>query len=348
MTKHIQHIRHHAKKHHEEHLNLKKLLALPIFKGSVWDIFIGTFLITITTIIIFLNWGNITSFFSGDEEMKPADQEELLVHGFQSSTLATYKISDQALSENMKLLSKIDSDGSLSGAIVVDQVDKQMSGTERTSMNALNAAIFVSTDLGKGQHLTRLKQSQARLLQKSIISTFYLGEKTIDIDSTLQLDTKILSQISNALSIDLFQYLNQATVRADALDNYLDLLTILQERAIQRVGDLESKINFLNANFFSQEQRIQFSESAFFENLKIFDGPNAEQELAEFIGVQKEQSEVRAKIGAYEGLKSYYEFFIPRLENLITAIRANRGPLIAGVKVVEIQNMTLPLIIREN
>ena len=58
--------------------------------------------------------------------------------------------------------------------------------------------------------------------------------------------------------------------------------------------------------------------------------------------------EVRAKIGAYQSLQDYYKFFRPTLENLITAIKANRDPLIAGVKVVEIQNMTLPLIIKQN
>ena len=111
--------------------------------------------------------------------------------------------------------------------------------------------------------------------------------------------------------------------------------------------DLQYKIDFLSANFQAKEQEIKLSEDTFFQNLQIFDGPNAEEDLGQFIGLQEAQVEIRAKIGAYRSLRDYYVFFQPRLENLITAIRVNRGPLIAGVKVVEIQNMTLPLIIRE-
>ena len=69
--------------------------------------------------------------------------------------------------------------------------------------------------------------------------------------------------------------------------------------------------------------------------------------MEKFIGLQTENTEVKAKLGAYKGLRGYYLFFQPRLENMINAIQVNRDPLIAGVKVVEIQNMTLPLIIRQ-
>ena len=101
------------------------------------------------------------------------------------------------------------------------------------------------------------------------------------------------------------------------------------------------------ANSQSRELEISTSEDIFFQSLGIFDGPDAEIELGKFIGLQESQAEIRAKLGAYKSLRGYYAFFKPRLENLIIAIQANRGPLIAGVKVVEIQNMTLPLIIRE-
>lgn len=216
-----------------------------------------------------------------------------------------------------------------------------------SSKETLQNILWLTHTLSTGQHLTHLQQGQAKALQKSILSTYYLGEKTIDINSTLQNDSKILSQINNALSVDLFQYLNQADNRSDALDEYLHLLDVLQRKTEERIRDLNSKIIFLSANFQSRESQIQLSEGAFFDQLKIFQGPNAEEELGKFIGLQEGQAEIRAKMGAYEGLKGYYEFFQPKLDNLIRAIKANRGPLIAGVKVVEIQNMTLPLIIEQ-
>ena len=156
-----------------------------------------------------------------------------------------------------------------------------------------------------------------------------------------------MSQIKNALTVDLFQYLNQAVNRSDALNEYLNLLNTLKNKTDQRITDLGYKIAFLSTNVKGQETEISTSEKTFFDNLKMFNGPNAEEELAKFIGLRQSQAEVRAKSGAYDSLQKYYLFFRPKLDNLIKSITANRDPLIAGVKVVEIQNMTLPLIIQQ-
>jgi len=79
----------------------------------------------------------------------------------------------------------------------------------------------------------------------------------------------------------------------------------------------------------------------------LLNGPDAEKDLKNFVGIQEENAEVKAKIGAYKGLHEYYIFFHPKLENMIKSIKANRDALIAGVKVTEIENMALPLIIRQ-
>jgi hypothetical protein len=124
------------------------------------------------------------------------------------------------------------------------------------------------------------------------------------------------------------------------------LLGVLLEKCDERINDLQYKISFLTLNVKSNESQLKTSEKAFFDNMQIFDGPNAEQELGKFVGVQSDQAEAKAKLGAYKSLQDYYKFFKPKIDNLIKAIQANRAPLIAGVKVVEIQNMSLPLIIK--
>ncbi|MFH0838521.1 MAG: hypothetical protein V1880_04625 [Patescibacteria group bacterium] len=346
IKKYLRQVRHHARKHEESHLRLKKLLARALHTEKVWDIFIVTFVATVITIAIFLNWGNITGFFTGSEP-ETGKQEETVknIHGFQSGVLATYQINGQTTDQYIRYIRQIPGGGYEKGLDTSKAVGTVQEETTKKSQDAFFSSILLSTDLSKGYHLTPVRK--AGLLQKSVLATYYLGEKTINIDSTLQTDARLLGQINNALSVDIFQYLNQAQNRADALDNYLNLLDIMNSKAIQRSQELTSVINFLQANFQAKEITVGLTEDAFFENLKIFDGENAEEELGRFIGLQKEQSEVRAKIGAYEGLKGYYEFFLPKLDNLMRAIKANRDPLIAGVKVVEIQNMTLPLIIRE-
>jgi hypothetical protein len=347
MAHNIRHVRQQAKKHHEAHERLKDLLNRILFKEKVWDVFAGGFVATIVTVIIFMNWGNIVSFFgSRGEEMPPAGQEVVMnYNGFRKGVIATYQINGQTADQYIRYVRQIDGQGHMTGVEAVAAIGKAEEKKEEIKREAFLSSIFLSTDLSKGNHLTALRQG-GRLLQKSILATFYLGAKTVDINSTLQTDSKLLSQISNTLSVDLFAYLNQSNDRATSLDNFLNLLETLLSSAQRRSAELQSKINFLSQNFDAQERTIQLTEDAFFQNLQIFEGENAEEELGRFIGLQQDQSEIKAKIGAYQGLKDYYGFFIPRLDNLIRAIRANRDPLIAGVKVVEIQNMTLPLIIR--
>lgn len=313
---------------------------------KIWGVFLSTFSMAIISIILFLNWGSIKSFFAGEGDIQVVQEESVPSTGQKKGVFATYQINGQSADQYIRLIRQIDGGGHRIGLETVDQVGQAQREEEMNHESALQGSIFLSTDLSKGQHLTALRDG-GKLLQKSILTSFYLGEKTVDLHSTIQTDAKLLSKISSALAVDIFAYLNQSNDRATTLDNYLNLLDILLTNAKNRSAELQSKINFLNANFTAQEKTITLTQDAFFENLKIFDGENADSELATFIGLEQDQSEVRAKMGAYQGLRDYYEFFIPQIDNLSRAIKANRDPLIAGVKVVEIQNMTLPLIIRE-
>lgn len=341
MKRNLDQVRHYAGKHHEAHNRLKNLLQSELQEEKIWPVFVGTFFIVLISFILYSNWGRIASFFTPNNTA-PAVIE---TRGTQKGVLGAYKVENQASNQYSQFLSQIPSEGYLKGMHAASGFARvEKAPTDPTS---IREAIEITSELSTGQHLTQLEQSKTRILQKSILATYYLGEKTIDLNSTLQTDAQILGQMKNALEVDLFQYLNQAEHRADALQEYLNLLEILNEKATHRSQDLNSKIQFLTANFQATEQRLQLSESAFFNNLQTLDGPNAEQELGKFIGFQEAQVEVRAKIGAYQGLKDYYDFFKPRLENLIEAIKANRDALVAGVRVIEIQNMSLPLIIRE-
>lgn len=347
VRKHIRHVRQQARKHEEAHMRLKDLLSRALHTEKVWDVFVGTFVLAIMTIAIFFNWGNIVSFFGGIGQEAQQQQEEAMsqVHGFQSGILATMKINGQTADQYIRYIRQIPGGAYEKGIEAATAVGQAQQDQADQRQDAFLGSIMVSTELSKGYHLTPVRQ--AKSLQKSVLATYYLGEKTVNLDSTLQTDAQLLSKIDSALAVDVFAYLNQSANRADTLDNYVNLLETLQEKANSRSQDLASVINFLQANFQAQEQTINLTEDAFYNNLQIFNGDNAEEELANFIGLQKDQTEVRAKMGAYQGLKEYYDFFLPKLDNLIRAIKANRDPLIAGVKVVEIQNMTLPLIIQE-
>jgi hypothetical protein len=344
--KHIRHIRHHARKYDEAHRRLKNLLSRPLFVEKIWDAFVGAFVITVITIVLFMNWGRVTSFFSGSEPEIPEATETLKnIHGFQTGVLATYQLNGQTADQYIRYVRQIPGGSYSKGLEAVQAVGSAQKKEAEVRQNTLMDSIAMTTNMSKGYHLTPVRKAGS--LQKSILATYYFGEKTININSTLQTDTELLGKINNALSVDIFAYLNQSESRATSLDNYVHLLETLNEKAKTRSQDLASVVNFLTANSKAQDTSITLTEDTFFNNLKIFNGENAEQELGRFIGMQQDQTETKAKIGAYSGLKQYYDFFLPKLDNLIRAIKANRDPLIAGVKVVEIQNMTLPLIIHE-
>ncbi len=349
---HIKHVRIHAKKHEKAHLKLKTLLNRPLYKEEILGIFILSFGITVVSLIIFLNWGKIDNWIKKNKI--PKKQEEVSKHEewkikdnnyFNASIFSNYGINGQMIDYHIKKLQKIPNNSYEKGLITSKTIGEKEVEIKNAKQNAFISSILLTTNLSEGYHTTSVRE--AKNLQKSIVSTYYLGEKTIDINSNIEIDARLLSRIKNTLSVDLFHYLNQSNHRSDSLDNFIRLLEKLKEKSKDRQIELKSRINFLEGNMNAKENSIKITEKTFFKNLDIFDGKNAKKNLKDFIGLEKGQSEIRAKVGAYKGIQSYYEFFNPKLDNLLRAIKANRDPLIAGVKVVEIQNMTLPLIIKE-
>ncbi len=342
MNHNREHIRRHAERHHEAHAKLKRLLQKLPPKEKMGPLFISTFFMALISFGLYANWGIIEKAFTPLPPPAPPE-----THGFKTGITATLKLDGQASEGYRQLLASIPTSGTMLGIKSTHLIaQKPKKEPDVNLQEGVQKAVEATQGLSTGQHLTKFNQNRAGSLQKSVLATYYLGQKTVDLGSTIQNDTELLTKMNNALSVDLFGYLNQSAARADSLDGYLNLLKALLAKAQERSADLNTKINFLSANFTAQEVQLERTEEAFLNHLKIFNGPEADKELEKFIGLQTENTEVKAKLGAYQGLRGYYLFFQPRLENMINSIQANRDPLIAGVKVVEIENMTLPLIIR--
>ncbi len=363
-------IHHHAKKHHEAHKTLKVLLSRynPL-KENIWPIFFITFIVVLIGVMIFRNWNTLESVVQKKvqekkqvniqktikEEIKmpatsllpPLPKKQLITKGVQTGVKSAYAIERQASWDYRNLLSSVLTFGGVKAAKANSDFGYNKGVQPAKIDNMLKNSVWMTNYLSTGQHLTKIEQNKAKALQKSVLSTYYLGEKTVDIDSVLQTDAQILSNIKNTLSVDLFQYLNQSTSRADSLDEYLKLLQTLSKKTDQRINDLQSKIAFLTANSKAKAIEVKTSETAFFSNIKTLDGPNADKELKKFVGIKEGEVEIKAKLGAYKSLQNYYKFFKPKLDTRKKAVKANRDVLIAGVKVMEIQNMTLPLVIKK-
>ncbi len=359
MKKHFKHVRHHAKAHHRAHHDLNELLKKDILTEGVLGLFLSTLIISISIILIAFNWHKLSNIFSTEGVINRVNvtKEEVVIkeavikpfnltQGSIKGVMSIYgvsQISEEAYVDQVLNVSASTYEDNIPSTNEPNHINSPELATQKSA--ALEASAFLTNHLSQGGYLNSIRTGNA--LQKSVLSTFYLGEKTVSVNSSLQTDSRLLSQINNTLSVDIFAYLNQSVNRAESLDSYLNLLKTLEKTAQQRSTELASQINFLSGNFEAQDRSIELTEEAFFRNIQAFDGENAEGALAEFIGLEKAQSEVRAKMGAYRGLKDYYDNFLPLLANHIDSITKNRDPLIAGVKVVEVQNMTLPLIIQD-
>lgn len=364
MAQHPEHVRRHAQRHAEAHQELKELLKKLPPKEKVGRLFVGTFAATLLILGMATQWNRITGWLT------PAIPPPLPpIHGFKMGILSSHHLHRQTSITYEHSLQKIATQGSVAAVKVTQAISKiqpkpltptlvnksalatrliayyKTTPSPLISENAARTSVWMTNYLGQGLQTTPVRKVQN--LEKSVLTTYYLGEKSANINSTLAIDTRLLQSIKNALSVDLFQLLNQSKSRADALSDYLKLLQQIDQKITERRAGLTGAISLLQGNATGLGTRIEVSEQTFFQQLDKLDGPLAEENLANFIGLRQQEGEVRAKLGAYRKLYSYYQIFQPRIQDLMREIQLNREALIAGVKVIEIQNMQLPLIIRE-
>lgn len=337
-----------AKKHHNNHERLKFLInSYYKKKENLVYIFIISFLLALSSILIYKNWNNIIIKIDNYKTNKEIIRE-IDTNGSKTGVLSVYKINKESNQKHYNLLNNLFIIGSVKAAesnTVLSRINNNK--IKEFNANTLKNTIWLNNTLSKGQHLSKLNQNKTYALQKSLISNYYFGEKTIKINSILKKDLKILDQIINTLSVDLFKYLNQSANRADTLDSYVNLLEKLKNMSEQRIKDLESQINFLTNNSKNSEKKVSNYENEFFKNINNLDSDKADENLNKFTNLEEKQVNTKAKLGAYKTIQYRYSYYLPYINNLLKSIKANRDPLIAGVKVVEIQNMMLDLIIKE-
>lgn len=356
MRKSTKNLRNAAKRHLKEHGHLKKTLEKPFHPERLFEFFLGTLVVGLLTLVIFFNWDKITQQFSQwaapspeeiQEQAEEKQKEEVLagIKGYELGIKAGQIFSEQAAMEHQQVLQNLAPTGYRAGVGLIEVLNHPAKQTDEERRQGFLKAMLFSKQLGTGMTV-RENPAQSRFLQ-TILWSQYLGEKDNNITNTLEEDTTLLSKIQNAVEVDVFAYLSQSVNRADSLDDYVNLLKTLSETTQKRLLEIQAQLDFLAADFESQEVTITTTEETFFENLGEFDGSKANQDLAEFITLTQQQSEIKAKVGAYQQLQKYYTFYLPQLDNRIRTIEANREPLIAGVRVVEVENMALPLIVEE-
>ena len=237
MKKHFRHVRHQAKAHHKAHRDLDELLKKDLFTEGVLGIFLSTLIITTSVLLILFNWHRLSDILSTDgvinrvevAEEKPIKEAVIepfnATQGAISGAVAVYETSRISEETYVDKLLNTPSETYEKGA--TESIKPPKSKPQLYS--SFNSATFLTNHLSEGGYVNSLRSGN--IFQRSILSTFYLGEKTTSVNSSLQADSRILSQINSALSVDVFAYLNQSVNRANSLDSYLNLLKTLQETA---------------------------------------------------------------------------------------------------------------------
>ena len=154
-----------------------------------------------------------------------------------------------------------------------------------------------------------------------------------------------LEKLYNTNTVDIDEYLSQSVRRDLALDKYLEDLqrafdegNALRKEIGLQVDELKIALNSTNPD----KDRY---EADFFNSLNNYQGEKADELLGAFIEVTQKQAEFKAKEAALSNLYSSYETILLSMKVRIEAINKNKGALVTGVKVRDIPNSGLNLVI---
>ncbi|MGL5831562.1 MAG: hypothetical protein ACRCZE_05460 [Candidatus Altimarinota bacterium] len=154
-----------------------------------------------------------------------------------------------------------------------------------------------------------------------------------------------LEKLNNTNTVNIDEYLSQSVRRDLALDKYLEELqkafddgNALRKEIGVQADELKIALNSTNPD------KDRF-EADFFTSLSTYEGEKADELLGAFVEVTQKQAEFRAKLAAMTNLYEAYETILLRMKVRIEAIEKNKGALVTGVKVRDIPNSGLDLVI---
>lgn len=146
----------------------------------------------------------------------------------------------------------------------------------------------------------------------------------------------LLEDLGSLLQVNIMDMLNRSTDRPAAFDAYVDTLTDLGQRAEGRLARLEQELDDVQTE--RREQRRETSivqrslnEAIREQNYSAASGLQRQiiEEEAELARVEAEEDEIRSVIRLYEDL-------LEIADERLAAMRQNREPLIAGLRVVDV------------
>lgn len=180
-------------------------------------------------------------------------------------------------------------------------------------------------------------------LQSGVSAAYAMGFRGQSLQR-LEVYVQNILQIQNILNTDVAALLNAQQNRGPALDNLIqsfdNLVKVSQENATlvaKEIVTMRDADNVLRAKIAAQEKVFTASLSKFLPQ-------DSSKQLDDYVKLVKEQSEMKAQLGAMAKIDKYYQVGVTKLLARIRDIKANQDALLKGVKVFDIKNSDIKII----
>lgn len=154
----------------------------------------------------------------------------------------------------------------------------------------------------------------------------------------------LLKRMQNAYETDINSLLAGTTDREGELNNHLTLLKRLRDDANILLQKLKGDREVFKTELEKSESKRDSFEQGFFRELDVLN-PSSGEFLNQFISEAKISLDLKARFKAFEKIIQLYESAIPKFDARIRDIELNKEPLVKGIKVFDIEDSDIKLIL---
>lgn len=205
--------------------------------------------------------------------------------------------------------------------------------------------VSVSKKVGAGEDKLSGGLRKSNGFYAGVSLGYLMGEEgNLDTDFVFS-DVQKISEISSLLEFNLLNFLNQSAGRSDALDIYLAELRNQQTAVRDRLDILPLQIRTLEASrttLAAQETTFRNELNNAIEQKFPFEAEDTWRRLA---AVRGRMGENTTQLNVLQRINEKYTLAATLLQNKVEFVTANRDALIKGVRVINIPDPQIRLIL---
>lgn len=156
-----------------------------------------------------------------------------------------------------------------------------------------------------------------------------------------------LREMQNAFEADIYKMMDASDQRYTVLTNHINLMKLLEQKAINNMSELNVQIAELQAKYNEVTAIKNTNEATFFARLKELNPMASESSLDQFIEYSRIQNELKANYSARQKILRYHQLLLENLSNRRRDYELNIDALVRGVKVVDVSNSDIGLILKD-